>query len=207
MTERLMQIFALIEMSMSSAVIVIWLLQKIFQLNMPFAARLALLILFGNFFFWPLGWFMELPIVAYIRGVTGDLSIVSMLLLWSSLLPSNKPNPIAFKATLAIVAIAFYPLALGLGMLDPYAWGYGSIGFLIVVLVFAMICGLANWNKGLFIVALAIVAWTFHWHESTNLWDYLLDPFLAIWTVWSCVYSFHLQRSERAQSGYLFRAG
>ena len=180
----LMQIVALIEMSISCAVMVIWLIEKIFQVSMPLSARIILLILFGNLFFWLLGLFMELPIAAYVRGVTGDLSIVSMLLLWSTLLPSNKPNPIAFKVAVAIVAISFYPLALGLGMFDPYTWGYGSIGF-----------------------AIAIIAWTFHWHESANLWDYLLDPFLGIWAIGSIVNSFRLKRRERAQSGYLFRAG
>ena len=205
--DRLMQIVALIEMSISFAVIVICLLEKIAQLNMPFSARLILLLLLGNLFFWPLGLFMELPIAAYIRGVTGDLSIISMLLLWSSLLPSSKLNTIAFKLLIAFVAIAFYPLALGLGMLDPYGWGYGSMGLLIAVLIIAAICSLAGWNKGLWMIAIAIVAWTFHWHESTNLWDYLLDPFLAIWAIWSSGYALHVRRRKRAQSGFLFRAG
>ena len=190
----------------ASAAIVIWLIGKIFQVSMPLSARMILLILLGNLFFWPLGLFMELPIAAYVRGVTGDLSIVSMLLLWSALLPSSKPNPIAFKVGIAIVAVSFYPFALGLGMLDPYVWGYGSIGFLIGVLVFTVVCGLANWNKGVWIIALAIIAWTFHWHESTNLWDYLLDPFLSIWAIGSIINSFRLKRRERAKSGYLFRA-
>jgi len=105
------------------------------------------------------------------------------------------------------VALSFYPLALGLGMFDPYALGYGSIGFLIGVLAFAVICGLANWNQGVWIIAIAIIAWTFHWHESANLWDYLLDPFLGIWAIGAIVNSFRLKRRERAQSGYLFRAG
>ncbi len=207
MMDRLMQTIALIEISISCTVIVIWLIEKIFQVSMPLSARTILLILLGNLLFWPLGLFMELPIAAYVRGVTGDLSIVSMLLLWSALLPSSKPNPITFKVVIAIVAVSFYPLALGLSMLDPYAWGYGSIAFLIGVLVFAVICGLTNWNKGLWIIAVAITAWTFHWHESTNLWDYLLDPFLAIWAIGSIVNSYRLKRRERAQSGYLFRAG
>ena len=205
--DYLMQVLALIEISISSAVIVICLLKKIFQVEMPFAIQLFLLLLFANLFFWPLGFFMELPIAAYVRGITGDLSIVSMLLLWASLLPSNKPTPISFKLALALVAIIFYPLALGLGMLDPYTWGYGSLIFLSAVLVFAVICGLASWNKGLWIIAIAIIAWSFHWHESANLWDYLLDPFLGMWALWSSANYLRLKRRKRAQSGYLFRAG
>ena len=207
MMDHLMQTIALMEISISCVVIVIFLIEKIFQVSMSISARTVLLILLGNLFFWPLGLFMEIPIAAYIRGVTGDLSIVSMLLLWSVLLPSSKPNPIAFKVVIAILVVSFYPLALGLGMFDPYVWGYGSNGFLIGVLVCAVICGLTNWNKGLWMIGLAIIAWTFHWHESTNLWDYLLDPFLSIWAIGSIINSFRLKRRERAKSGYLFRAG
>ena len=32
-------------------------------------------------------------------------------------------------------------------------------------------------------ISLAVIAWSIHWHESNNLWDYLLDPFLAIWAI------------------------
>jgi len=205
--DYLMQIFALMEISISSAVVVIWFIEKISQVNVPLGVRIILLIVLANLFFWPLGLSMELPIAAYVRGVTGDLSIVSMLLLWSALLPSSKSIPSVFKISLALIAAIFYPLALGLGMLDPYVWGYGSPVFLAIVLVFAAICGLANWSKGLWIIGIAIIAWTFHWHESTNLWDYLLDPFLGIWALWSSVNHFRLQRRKRAQSGYLFRAG
>jgi hypothetical protein len=205
--DQFMQIFALIETSISAAVIVIWLLQKIFQIDMPLIVRLLLVVIFGNLFFWPMGSWLELPIAAYIRGVTGDLSIVSILLLWSSVLIPSKSSPTLFKVAVVTVALLFYPLALGFGMFDPYALGFGSLAFLIAVLVFAAICGLAAWSKGLFIIALAIIAWTFHWHESANLWDYLLDPFLAIWALGSVLFSLHLKRRERARSGYLFRAG
>lgn len=205
--DHFVQVLALIEMSISTAVVLIWLSQTIFQFEIPLVGRMILLILLGNLCFWPLGLFMELPLAAYVRGVTGDLSIVSMLLLWSSLFPSNKCTPIVFKVGIAIIAIVFYPLALGLGMLDPYAWGYGSIGLLAGVLAFSIICSLANWNKGLWIIALAIIAWSFHWHESTNLWDYLLDPFLAGWAIFASVGAIYTKRRERVKSGYLFRAG
>ena len=203
----LMQTLALIELSISCAVISIWALQKFSPNPFPFAVKLFLVLLIGNVLFWPLGLGMELPLVAYVRGVTGDLSIVLTLLLWSSLLPSSKPTPIAFKFAIAIIAIGFYPFALGLGMLDPYAWGYGSMAFLIAVLVFAVVCALANWTKGVWIIAIAIIAWAAHWHESTNLWDYLLDPFLAIWALVAFIGMLYRRRRDKARSGYLFRPG
>ena len=203
----LMQTIALVEMSLTCAVMFTLIVQKIAFKEFPLALKVLLLVLLSNLFFWPLGWFMELPLAAYVRGFTGDLSIVSMLLLWSVLLPSSKSAPIIFKVSLAVIALAFYPFALGLGMIDPYAWGYGAIPFYIGVLAFAVICGLANWNKGVWIIALAIIAWSVHWHESANLWDYLLDPFLALWSIIALVSVIYRQRRDKARSGYLFRLG
>ena len=202
-----LQPIALLEMSLTCSVVLITLLQKLSSKEIPFAIRLVLLLLLANLFFWPLGMSLELPLSAYVRGVTGDLSIVTLLLLWSSMLPSVKKTSLGFKVPLALIAIAFYPLALGFGMMDPYAWGYGSIGLLIAVVLFAIICGLAGWTKGVWILSFAIIAWAAHWHESANLWDYLLDPFLAIWALFAIPNAIYLKRCEKAQSGYLFRAG
>ena len=201
----LMQYFALIELSITCAVVCIWALQTFSPNPFTFVVKVFLALLIGNILFWPLG--MNLPLVAYVRGITGDLSIVLTLLLWSSLLPSSKPTPITFKFAVAIIAVFFYPFALGLGMTDPYAWGYGSIAFLVAVLFFALVCGLANWSKGVWIIAIAIIAWAAHWHESANLWDYLLDPFLAIWALIAFIGMLYRRRRDKARSGYLFRPG
>jgi hypothetical protein len=200
-----MQTFALVELSITCAAVCIWMLQKFSPNPLPFVAKVFLVLLIGNFLFWPLG--MNLPLVAYVRGITGDLSIVLTLLLWSSLLPSQQATPLVFKFALAIIALSFYPFALGIGMIDPYAWGYGSIAFLAAVLFFALVCGLANWSKGVWIIAVAIIAWSAHWHESANLWDYLLDPFLAIWAICECIGAMYRRKRDKARSGYLFRPG
>jgi hypothetical protein len=202
-----MQIIALIEMSATCAVVITWLLQKTASQEFPWMLKVLLTVLIGNLFYWPLGFGMELPLAAYVRGVTGDLSIVTLLLLWTSLLLAAKPTPIFFKFVIVLLALCFYPLALGLGMIDPYAWGYGSIAFFIGVLTFALVCGLLNWVKGVWIIAIAIIAWAAHWHESANLWDYLLDPFLAIWALLAPLGILNRRRKEKARSGYLFRPG
>lgn len=202
-----LQIIALFEMSLTCAVVLIILLQKVSSIEIPSVMRLAAVLLLGNLFFWPLGMSLELPLSGYVRGVTGELSVVTMLLLWGSILPTAKKTPLGFKVPLAVIAIAFYPLALGFGMVDPYAWGYGSIALLIAVILFAIGCGLAGWMKGVWIISFAIIAWAAHWHESINLWDYLLDPFLAIWALLAILNAIYLKRREKAQSGYLFRAG
>jgi hypothetical protein len=204
---NLLQTVALVEMSITCAAVIVLLLQKTFPQEFPLIAKLLIILILANLFFWPLGMGMELPLSAYVRGAVGDLSIVTTLLLWTSLLLASKPAPLVFKFALALTAIAFYPLALGFGMLDPYAWGYGSIPFFIAVLFFAVVCGLANWSKGVWIIAIAILAWAAHWHESANLWDYLLDPFLAIWALLAILGTFYRRRRDKARSGYLFRPG
>jgi hypothetical protein len=207
MTTPYLQIIALLEMSLTCAVVLIIFLQKLSSKEIPFAVRLLIILLLVNLFFWPLGMSLELPLSAYVRGVTGELSIVTMLLLWTSILPSAKKTPLGFKVPLAFIALVFYPLALGFGMLDPYAWGYGSAALLIAITLSALVCGLAGWTKGVWILSFAIIAWAAHWHESANLWDYLLDPFLALWALIGIPRAMYLKRREKAQSGYLFRAG
>lgn len=199
-----LQYIALLEMSLTCAVVLIILSQKLSSKEIPFVIRVIAVLLLVNLFFWPLGMSLELPLSAYVRGVTGELSIVTMLLLWSSVLPFTKKTPLEFKVSVTLIAIAFYPLALGLGMLDPYAWGYGSIGLLIATIFFAIVCGLAGWIKGVWILSFAMIAWAAHWHESANLWDYLLDPFLTIWALLAIPSAIYQKRRERAQSGYLF---
>jgi hypothetical protein len=202
-----LQLIALLEMSLTCAVVLVILLQKLSSQEIPLVIRLVVVLLLTNLFFWPLGMSLELPLSAYVRGVTGELSIVTTLLLWSSLLTAVNKTPLGFKVSVLLIAVLFYPLALGLGMFDPYAWGYGSIGLLVATILFAIACGLAGWTKGVWILSFAIMAWAVHWHESANLWDYVLDPFLAIWALCSILRAVYLKRREKAQSGYLFRAG
>jgi hypothetical protein len=202
-----MQTFALIEMAMTCAVVVVWFVETLSPQAVSFKMKWLIFALVANFFFWPLGVGMELPLAAYVRGVIGDLSVVLSLLLWSSVLLPSRSAPISFKLAIVLISLAFYPLALGLGMIDPYAWGYGSIGLLVAVLLFALICGLAGWMKGVWIIAIAIIAWAAHWHESVNLWDYVLDPLLAIWAFIALITVLRSRRRQKARSGYLFRQG
>ena len=102
-----LQNIALLEMSLTCAVVLLLLLQKLISKEIPFVVRVILVLLLGNLFFWPLGMSLELPLSAYVRGVTGDLSIVTLLLLWSSVLPSAKKTPLGFKVPLALIAITF----------------------------------------------------------------------------------------------------
>jgi hypothetical protein len=131
-----------------------------------------------------LGASWDLPLVAYIRGVSGELSIITMMLIiftWSSW-PSCRLSS-ATPIVIALASILFYPFALGLTMFDPYSWGYGSIIFVVAVMMMALLFFFTKRSWEALMISLAVIAWSIHWHESTNLWDYLLDPFLAVWAI------------------------
>ena len=202
-----LQTIALVEMALACSAIAIWIFQKLFRREFSFITKAILLLAMANLLFWPLGMSLDLPLAAYVRGVVGDLSIVTLLLLLSSLFLNQRPAPAGFKLGIVIVGFAFYPFALGFTMFDPYAWGYGSIAFLIAVLLCAIVCVLANSIREAWIIAFAIIAWGISWHESANLWDYLLDPLLLAWATLSLIAGVMRQRKEKSRSGYLFRPG
>jgi len=48
-----MQTIALIELSITSAVVLVLILQKLTQQEFPLIAKISLILLLGNLFFWP----------------------------------------------------------------------------------------------------------------------------------------------------------
>ena len=209
------QVTSLIEIAISAAILLACLTQALFPKDEGggriIALRVAVCFVLANLLFWPVFTLflpLELPLAAYVRGFTGELSITSMLLLWTAYFsPKEIHVPVVMKVWIALVAIAFYPFALGIGMIDPYAWGYGSIALLAAVIASALLAWLAGSNRIAIILAMAILAWTIGWHESANLWDYILDPFLGLWAIGSLIRSSWRGRAARAQAGYLFRKG
>ncbi len=127
---------------------------------------------------------LKLPLISYIRAATGDLSFTTLVLCTLGL--SRIRNISIKKPTIVFIAgfsIIFYPLALGISMFDPYSFGYGSNTFLLAIIIFAGLLIIKNYLLEALIIAIAMIAWSLHWHESANLWDYLIDPFIAAWAI------------------------
>jgi len=130
--------------------------------------------------------FGGLPLAAYVRGMTGDLSITSVVLAWAALLHHDctatpQKSRTALLILLAAAALWLYPMTLGMSMYDPYRLGYSDTTFVGAVLVAACFAWLARLSLLSACLALATLAWSLGWYESTNLWDYLLDPLVAIY--------------------------
>ncbi|WP_283742829.1 hypothetical protein [Sideroxydans sp. CL21] len=126
----------------------------------------------------------------FVRGMTGDLSISTLVLLalasarsFSGKVLFGDQDRHAMLTTILIAAVLFYPLALGLGMFDPYRLGYGNLWFMAALLGLAVWAGLRYSTLLALCIALAVAAWSAGWYESPNLWDYLLDPWLAIYAL------------------------
>lgn len=127
---------------------------------------------------------LKLPLISYIRAATGDLSFTTLILCTLGL--SRIRNISIKKPTIVFIAgfsIIFYPLALGISMFDPYSFGYGSNTFLLAIIIFAGLLIIKSYLLEALIIAIAMIAWSLHWHESANLWDYLIDPFIAAWAI------------------------
>lgn len=132
----------------------------------------------------------RLPVVAYVRGVSSDLSITlialavwrfgCLVLAWRAV---PKQEEFAVMAAIAVAALFLYPLALGLADWDPYRAGWGSWGMLLALLLLCAWSLAKGWRVLPALVALALLAWSLGLLESTNLWDYLLDPWLSIFAL------------------------
>jgi hypothetical protein len=129
-----------------------------------------------------------LPVAGYLRGFVGDVSVTTLLLLGSFLLSfasgpklHDRRELAALAAFILAGATFLYPMALGLSSFDPYALGY-SARVRPLLLGLAPVA-LAAWLRGrlllLLSIVLALAAFRFDLLESRNLWDYLLDPWIA----------------------------
>ena len=134
--------------------------------------------------------FGTMPIAAYARGVTGDLSITTLVLLWCALLRPwcgcvtvEAKHRRALLILIALAALALYPMALGVGAYDPYRLGYGDPLFVSALLLLAVAAWFWKSTLIALYIAFATLAWAVGWYESNNLWDYLLDPFVSIYAL------------------------
>lgn len=76
-------------------------------------------------------------------------------------------------------SLILYPAALGLGPIDPYCWGWGNNLFLVVIAILTFFL-LVTKNRFAILILLALAAFDFQLQETTNLWDYLIDPIYAV---------------------------
>ena len=87
-----------------------------------------------------------------------------------------------------LTGVVLYPLALGIGSVDPFAygWHFGPVFVLIGSVTLFL-----QWRQNRFgiVLLLAIVAWLVGLAESGNFWDCLIDPVFFFVSVGALVMS------------------
>lgn len=145
----------------------------------------ALALAFGVFV--PVG---DLPAAAYVRGVTGDLSAPTLALAMGAcftrltgrrLFEHRERNALLWLV--AGAALFLYPFALGWTPFDPYALGYGSVAFITALLLATLLAWGARLKLPVVVVLAGALAYLGGLYESRNLWDYLIDPLVAIYAL------------------------
>ena len=130
----------------------------------------------------------------FVRGLTGDFSFFSYMLVVDAMaFRFGKIN--CFRSEekrlllilIALTGIVFYPLSLGMGLYDPYASGFGSYWLVFSLFGIGFYCLSRHWYASGFTLGLAMLAWSFNAYESTNLWDYVLDPWVWLYALGACL--------------------
>ena len=116
------------------AALLLW--RSRFRSLSPWFGGLVLLLLFGLTYL-PVA---NIDLGGYVYAITGPLSLTSLLLLAGVAIrrlwgvdPLSRAERDMLLHGVAVIAICFYPLALGLTPFDPYALGFGDWGMQLVV--------------------------------------------------------------------------
>jgi hypothetical protein len=128
-------------------------------------------------------------LIYYVRGVVGDLSVSSvmlLILLYANILgwPVSAERSLSWQSCAVIVAILIplYASTLGYWSYDLYAWGYQPQWMLAGVGV--LLAWAWHRQRELAIVwLLGVVAFAVGLCPSVNLWDALFDPFMMIGSI------------------------
>lgn len=130
-----------------------------------------------------------ISLALHLRTYIGDLSMASLVLLgWATLshfgvARACPRDRLASLALFAGLAVLLYPAALGLSYADPYQLGFEPRPMLLVLgLLGAVLIVQRSWLGSLALV-LATLAFALRLGASENYWDYLIDPYLALYSL------------------------
>jgi MFS family permease len=95
--------------------------------------------------------------------------------------------------------LVLYPMALGLGGFDSYAFGWG-FSWLFVILAMVTIAFLLIKNRFAAVLMACILGYDLNLLESQNLWDYVVDPFFVLFS-FAALSNWLIRRMCKALSG------
>ncbi|GGD00003.1 hypothetical protein [Halopseudomonas salina] len=147
-----------------------------------------------------------LTLAGLLRGLTDDLAMTSIVwLVAASIIRLGylPPVPLAAKWPLwlcfAVLGLVLYPAALGVGMVDTYRWGYSPRALLVLVAALTVLFVLLRNTLGVVMLAFATLAFIVDLKPSDNYWDYLIDPFMVIYSLSALIMSVFRRRERDTQ--------
>ena len=131
----------------------------------------------------------EISTVLRLKGLFADLSLttLTLLVLWPVLrlkkISLNNPDSAGLCAVVLVLAVTLYPMALGVGAYDPYALGFRPWTLLTAIAALGVLATLRGYLVSKTIVVVVLIGYWLRVLDSQNLWDYLIDPILAIFAI------------------------
>ena len=120
-----------------------------------------------------------LPLVGYLRAFMGDLSFTSVGLIVAGAFTEIKVRR-NFVRLVVLVAVFFYPMALGISTYDPYQLGFGGSALFLWLILLCVYSVIVGYLVPVYLIVFAVSGYSFGLLESDNLWDYLIDPWLVL---------------------------
>ena len=130
-----------------------------------------------------------LPVGRWVYSLNANVSVVFTVILLHKILADYLGFDLLDKTARktawifgALVGISFYPFALGIGMIDPYEWGFSFSGLFLAAMVLTLVLFYKQNRFGWALLA-AILGLNLGLLESINLWDYLIDPYYFLFSM------------------------
>lgn len=143
-----------------------------------------------------------LTLAGLLRGLTDDLAITSLVWLVAATIVKLGYLPAMSVSTkwplwlcFGVLGLVLYPAALGLGMVDTYRWGYSPRGLIVAIAALTILLIVLRSTLGVVMLGLATLAFLVDVKPSDNYWDYLLDPFIVIYSLVAPVLALARRRS------------
>lgn len=131
-----------------------------------------------------------MSLAGYLRGVTDDVATTSLVWLIAGALMRlgvistwARPQPLQLWICFAVLGAVLFPAAMGVGMIDTYGWGFTPRPMLIAVAGLTLVMVLLRNAAGAFLLLAATAAFMLDVKPSDNYWDYLLDPFIFLYSL------------------------
>jgi len=135
-----------------------------------------------------------LALAAYMRSFTDDVAITTLVALvffaavrMRLVAPPSQSARVQLLLLMGGLSLFLYPATMGMAYFDPYQLGYSPRPLIVLIGVAALgLLALKNW-LGVCMLGLATLAFSLGLKPSPNYWDYLLDPFIALFSLGALV--------------------